>query len=190
MNSTPSAQNSIPVPPGAFAPADDSEWFQQELQPHDAAVRNFVKHHYPAADADDVVQESYIKILRAKTRGKISSSKAFLYAVVRNTALSLLRKRKSYTETPLSEMAYLRVLDDRPDAAELVDQQHRLEFMKDAIQQLPPRCREVMRLALLKGKSNAEIAREMDIAEKTVQVQLSIAVKRCSDYVQQQRGRL
>lgn len=187
MNSPSSASDQAPTPPCAF-PADSARWFREELQPHDAAVRGYLQRRYPGVDPDDVMQESYIKLLRAKATGQIRSTKAYFFTTVRNTVLSLLRKRKSYTETALSEVSHLRVYDDGPDAAEVAEAGHRFEFVKEAIEHLPPRCREVMRMAVLHGRSSEEICLALGIAENTVRAQLAIGLKKCTDYVREHGG--
>lgn len=49
-------------------PPPDSElfrWFAVEVQPHEAALRSWLAGRFPGLkDADDVVQESYARLLR------------------------------------------------------------------------------------------------------------------------------
>jgi len=82
-----------------------------------------------------------------------------------------------------------RVLDSAPNPADIADGQHRLEMMGKALDQLPARCRDVMRLAVLEGMSNAEIADELGLAENTVRVHLARGIKRCADYLREQGER-
>lgn len=163
--------------------ADQTRWFAEEVQPHEATVRGYLRKHFPTIDEDDVVQESYFKLLKAKASGKIASTKAYLFAVVRNTALTLGRRKQIYSNTPLNELPGLRVLHEGPDAAESANAFLRMELMRQAIKQLPPRCRSVLMLAVLRGKSNAEIAVELGLAEQTVRVHLSVGMQKCADYL-------
>ncbi|HEY0943912.1 MAG TPA: sigma-70 family RNA polymerase sigma factor [Opitutaceae bacterium] len=177
----------MPPPPadGVASAMEQARWFLKEVHPHEAAVRGYLRNHFPRVDADDVVQESYLKLLRAKTAGKIASVKAYLFAVARNTAVTLGRRQTIYAETPLNELPPLRVLDNGPDAANAADASQRFALMREAIDQLPPRCRDVMRLAALRGLANAEIAAELGLAENTVRVHLGRAIKKCADYLRE-----
>lgn len=183
-----SSPSPIPDPasaPSCVFPSDQAQWFRAEVLPHEAAVRGYLKHRYPAVDADDVLQESYVKVLRAQTTGPIRSAKALLFTVVQRTALSLLRRPKHYTEVPFSAEAASRVLDERPDASEVADARQRTEIVKAAIELLPARCQEIMRRAVLRGEAPDEIAMAMGIAESTVRAQLALGLKRCTAYMQQ-----
>lgn len=161
----------------------------KEVHPHEAAVRGYLRNRFPGVDVDDVVQESYLKLLRAKAAGKIASAKAYLFAVARNTAVTLGRRQTIYSATPLNELPDLRVLDGGPDAANAADASQRLALMRDAINQLPPRCRDVMRLAVLRGMGNAEIAAELGLSENTVRVHLGRAIKKCADFLRERGER-
>jgi RNA polymerase sigma-70 factor (ECF subfamily) len=74
-------------------------------------------------------------------------------------------------------------LHEGPDAAESANAFLRMELMRQAIKQLPPRCRSVLMLAVLRGQSNAEIAMELGLAEQTVRVHLSLGMQKCADYL-------
>jgi hypothetical protein len=48
--------------------SEQSRWFTEEVQPHGQALRAYLRKHYPdATDVDDVVQESYLRVLRARS---------------------------------------------------------------------------------------------------------------------------
>jgi len=55
---------------------DAERWITEEVQPHEDAVRGYLRHQFPSIDPDDVVQESYLKLLRIGVRGKVASVKA------------------------------------------------------------------------------------------------------------------
>jgi RNA polymerase sigma-70 factor (ECF subfamily) len=194
MNPQPTASFPDPAMPpptadGVASSMEQARWFMKEVQPHEAAVRGYLRNRFPAVDADDVVQESYLKLLRAKATGKIESAKAYLFAVVRNTAVTLGRRQTLYSSTPLNEVPPLRVLYTGPDAAEAAEASQRIALMTEAMNQLPPRCRDVMRLAVARGLSNAEIAAELGLAENTVRVHLARAIKKCADYLRERGER-
>ena len=123
----------------------------------------------------------------SKARSTASSRRSF--TIARNTALTLFHRRRIYSETPVNELPGWRVLEGGPDAAQALAARERIELMSEAIAQLPDRCREVMCLAALRGRSNAEIARELRLSESTVRVQLARGIRKCASTLREKGER-
>jgi RNA polymerase sigma-70 factor (ECF subfamily) len=167
--------------------ADKAQWLAEEVQPHERALRGYLRHQFPSVDADEVVQESYLKLLKLHTAGKIESAKAYFFAVARNTALKVFRRRqKLFSPIPVNALPEWRVMEGGPDAAAAANASQRLELVAAAIDRLPPRCREVLRLGVVRGMSTAEIARELGLAQATVRVQLARGIARCAHLVHEE----
>lgn len=163
--------------------SDHARWFAEEVQPHEGALRSYLRSVFPRfPDIDDLVQESYARLLRAKELGRVSYAKAFLFTTARNAALDFFRRSKIAPIDAVADLAELSVVEDKPDAAEAVNKQQELELLSAAVQTLPDRCRQVLTLRLLYGLSHREIAAELGIAENTVKVQLAKGMRRCADY--------
>jgi DNA-directed RNA polymerase specialized sigma24 family protein len=75
-------------------PAERARWFTEEVNPHEAALRGYLHSAFPSLDVDDVVQESYLKLLRARAAGRIASTKSYLFSIARNTALTVFQRRR------------------------------------------------------------------------------------------------
>ena len=55
---------------------DQARWFAEEVQPHDAQLRAYLRGAFPTAcDVDDVMQESYLRVWRVRATGPISSAR-------------------------------------------------------------------------------------------------------------------
>lgn len=167
-------------------PPSDTEqtrWFTLEVQPHEAALRAYLRSRFPLLhDCDDVIQETYRRLLREKDAGRIRHPRAFLFTAARNVALDVFRRRKTAGTEPITHPAAENVLDDRPDAAEVLSQRQELEILTDAVRTLPDRCRQVIMLRYLKGCSYKEIAHLLDISTETVKTQMATGVRRCTEY--------
>jgi RNA polymerase sigma factor (sigma-70 family) len=164
-------------------PTDHSQWFNDEVRPHEPALRAYLRGTFPSlSDVDNLVQESYARLLRAKEAGKVRYVKAFLFAIARNYALDLCRRRQVISIESVGDFADLNVIDDRPDAAEVVNKQQELSLLADAVRALPDRCRQVLTLRLLYGLSHKEIAVELGISDLTVKAQIAKGMQRCADY--------
>ena len=171
------------------ASPDQVRLLNEEILPHEAALRGYLRHRFPSLDTDDVVQESYLRFLRARAVGRLASTRAYLFTIARHTALTLLHRRRLYSPAPLSELPASRVVSEAPDAAESLARAERHELMCQAIANLSDRCGEVMRLAVLRGCSNAEIAATLGITESTVRVHLVRGIRLCAEYLQQREAR-
>lgn len=168
---------------------DRTRWLSEEVRPHEPALRHYLQAHFPSIDADDVVQESYLKLLRARAGGHIASAKGYFFSIARNTALTLFRRSKLYSDVPLSDLPEWRMLAKDGDAAETADLRQRFDLAIEAIDHLPRRCREIVKQAVLERRTPAEIARRLSISESTVYVQLARGVKRCGEYLREKGER-
>ena len=167
-------------------PPQDSEharWFDQEVQPHESALRSYLRGVFPAfPDVDDLVQESYARLIRAHQEGRVSYAKAFLFTTARNVALDFFRRRKVVSIDGVADLSALSVIEDSPNAADAVSKQQELEMLSAAVRELPDRCRQVLTLRLLYGYSHKQIANELRISEHTVKAQLAKGMRRCADF--------
>ncbi|MSU51256.1 MAG: sigma-70 family RNA polymerase sigma factor [Opitutus sp.] len=167
-----------------------SQWFSEQVQPHEPALRAYLSKRFPALpDHDDLVQETYIRTLRAHEGGRVPCARAFLFTTARNAAIDLFRRRLGHTHEEISEFTALPLLDEAPDIAEGAERAQRLEVLLEAILALPERCRQVMMLRHLDGLAYKEIAGRLGISPETVKVHMIKGVKDCTRYFRQ-RGLL
>lgn len=167
-------------------PPNDSEqtrWFVEEVQAHEPSLRSWLRGLFPSLpDMDDVVQESYVRLIRAREAGKISHAKAYLFTTARNAARDFFRRRKIVSIEAVGDMADSNVLDDRPGVADAVSKQQELDLLAEAVRGLPDRCRQTLTLRLLYGLSHKEIAAELKVSEHTVKAQLAKGMRRCAEF--------
>ncbi len=130
-------------------------------------------------DVDDVLQESYINLLRARSQGHIASTKAYLFTTVRNMALKFLRKRRIISPVPVADLPEWRVLDGEQDVLATVNAHLQDELIASAVAELPARCREIFLLRVSDGLSYTEISVRLAIGESTVRTQVARATEKC-----------
>jgi RNA polymerase sigma factor (sigma-70 family) len=181
---SPPSNAPAPAPAGTIEP-DATRWFTDEVHPLDASLKAYLRGSFPAVrDVDDVVQESYLRIWRARAREPIQSAKAFLFKVARGVALNFLRKNRNAPFEPLGDFAAERVLDHGLTVRETATVQERIDLLADALMALPPRCREIILLHKVEGLPQKEVAARLGVAERTVESQVRIGVKKCFEYLQ------
>ena len=168
----------------SFPPSNRDRWFTEEVLPYGPALRAWLRSRYPTLDdVDDIVQESYVRVLRAQSIAPISSVKAFLFTTARNLTLDYFRRRQIVGIDSIAEIGELSVLDDMPGVSETVSRRQELALLTHAIQSLPERCRQVLTLRKIYGLSQKEIAAELGISEHTVEAQVGNGVRRCAEFL-------
>lgn len=164
--------------------SETARWFAEEIQPHESSLRSYLRRVFPLLpDVDDLVQESYARLIRARAAGRVSYAKAFLFTTARNAALDFFRRRQVVRIDGVADLAALPVLEDRPGVADSVARQQELALLAAAVRTLPARCRQVMTLRLMYALSHKEIAAELGISDQTVKAQLAKGMRRCSEYL-------
>lgn len=163
---------------------EQARWFAEEVQPHEGSLRSYLRNKFPGhPDIDDLVQETYARLLQARESGGVRAPKSFLFATARNAAFDFFRRRQVAAIDGIAELELLPVLEDRPGVAETVGHDQELQLLAEAIQSLPDRCRQVLTLRKIYSLSHREIAAKLGISEHTVNAQVAIGVLRLRDYL-------
>ena len=144
----------------------ENAWISDIYQQHgDQARRSSLYIVGQIRDAEDVLQESFLKLLRRIRKGPISHPYAYLNAVVRTTSFDLLAKRRA---EPSSAIAVDNCQDrQQTDPSGPIQHQELATTLDRVIDQLDPRLAKVVIARYLNDKSYAQIADEMGISRNT-----------------------
>lgn len=145
-----------------------------EFAPHlDAAWRlaRWLTGH--AAEAEEVVQEACIRAWRAEERVQPHNARAWLLAIVRNTAWSHLRAGRRHADNVVSFEEVRRELALAPTAEAALAEDQRAALLRAAVAALPPIFREVVVLRDLEELSYAETAAVLGLPIGTVMSRLA-----------------
>ena len=160
-----------------------SRWFAEEVLPHEAALRSWLKTRFNTiADIDDLVQETYSRLLRVRETGSVACARAFLFITARNLALNHLRHLRYESPADMPEGDHPQVLDGGAAIPDSVAHAEDLQLLTRAIQSLPDRCRQVLTLRKIYGFTQKETAVRLGIAEHTVEAQGAIGLRKCIEY--------
>lgn len=122
--------------------------------------------------AQDVVQEVFLKLWERRDRlPDVKSIKSYIAQMARNAALDLVKGANKYQEEEVLELEYR---DPRSEDEETQDLKNRIQ---KAVSRLSPKCRLVFSLSRFEGLTNDEIAEYLDISKRTVETQISQALK-------------
>ena len=126
-------------------------------------------------DAEDVVQEAFVRLWEKRETWRIESSvRAILFTLTRNAAVDLLRRKRRETQLPDGWAETIPSFGPSPLHQALEGE---LTLMaEDAVSRLPPRRQEVFRLIREGGLSYKEVATALEIAPQTVANLMALAL--------------
>lgn len=166
---------------------DQARWFSEEVQPHEPALREWLRARFPwLHEADEIAREAVLRLWHQGSGGAgagIASPRALLFAIARNAACDVGRRRGIAEIASLAEIEHLPVADERPDVAEVVATRQELEFLAEALRELPDGCRQVLTLCKMYGYAPKEVAARLGISEHTVRAQIAKGMRRCAEYL-------
>ena len=161
-----------------------ARWFAEEVHVHESSLRSYLRGAFPSVrDVDDVVQESLLRVWKARAAHPIEAARAFLFKVGRHLALDDVRRERRRPVNSMGDLAGLDVCDNSPGVAEQASRQERIRLIGLAVAALPGRCRETIILHKLRGLSQREVARRLGVAEKTVENQVALGLRQCETYL-------
>lgn len=123
-----------------------------------------------AADAEDVVQDTMLKVWKRRNDWEqIESIEAFCLTICRNLALDRLR-HKDYQSQTLDMTADPVDASHTANPEQMAVQRDRIQLVRQLINRLPERQRSCMQLRDIEGKSYRDIATILGITEQQVKV--------------------
>jgi RNA polymerase sigma-70 factor (ECF subfamily) len=140
-------------------------------------LRLFLTHRLPSAsDAEDALQDVFVRLCRIDDVSHIANPTAFLFCVAQNIVRDFYRNRRR--DSTAGECgALLEQLPSRdPSAARLVFGDEWLRAYGAALQELTPKCRTVFVLCRMENKPHAEIAAELGVSVKMVEKYMTQAL--------------
>lgn len=167
----------------------DEIFLKQGISEKNKVVFDFVFHYYYSGlcafaesiikdkeAVEDIVQELFVTIWIKGNQIQINGSlKNYLFSSVKNRCFDYLKhkkvKLKSVQLLKTAETSTLHTPENFFTETEL------REIIEKSILKLPPRCQEIFRLSRYDGFKNKEIADQLGLSKRTVELQISIALK-------------
>jgi RNA polymerase sigma-70 factor (ECF subfamily) len=155
--------------------------FEQAVLPHLDAAYNLARWlTRNVQDAEDVVQEAYLRAFRffPGFRGRGGDARAWLMKIVRNTCYTWLHANRPLQDAAQFDENFFAPDSRAPNPEEVVLQNDSDTLVRKALEMLPPNFREVLILRELEGMSYREIADITGMPVGTVMSSLSRARSR------------
>lgn len=170
----------------ALEPAPESEeptLLDVYLTKRSDLIRFFALRLGEKSEAEDLVQEIYLKIQGAELPADIRSPAAYLYRIGTNLLVDRKRgqlravRRETDWHGLNTEAVGGQFVSDQPSSEETLASKQRLAKVLTAVEGLPPRCRKAFELHKFKGLSHAEVAQALGISRSAVEKHVSAALK-------------
>jgi RNA polymerase sigma factor (sigma-70 family) len=175
----------LPNAPETSTPSDRNRWFIEEVFPHGPQLKAYLRGRFPETpDAEDIVQESFLRIWKTHALQPIRHTKTFLFEIARHLAIDLLRHNRRSPIAALPETAGSDVIDHDADVVEQTCTREEIALLARALDALPSRCRTIMYLRQIEGMSQRQIASQLSLSELTVQTQVVLGLRKLRLYFQ------
>lgn len=128
-------------------------------------------------DAEEIVQNVIMKLWEQKDKiNEIENMQAYLFRSVKNQCLNFIKRDKLANVYKTEAWKELKELEEQTMSnTQPEDNEQQIKQLKDAIETLPERCQEVLKMSKFEGLKNKEIADELQISLKAVEANISRA---------------
>ncbi|MDQ2180452.1 RNA polymerase sigma-70 factor [Marinifilum sp. D714] len=148
-----------------------------------SAISNAFKDHYPSLIlyalkwmknedlAKDLVQAVFVNLLEKSENKRILDYRTYLFKSVRNECIQYFRKNSPQNSIEELDQSVLGYFNDPIEQAEFE------AYVFSLIDKLPPATKNIFKLNRFEGLSNQQIADQLKISKRTVELQISNALK-------------
>jgi RNA polymerase sigma-70 factor (ECF subfamily) len=129
------------------------------------------------AVAEDIAQDLWLK-LQAAAAADIRNPVAYLFRAAANAAFDW-RRREALPANDHAQELGERLADEAPSPEQQAQGRETAALIRDAIEHLPPKCREAFLLCRVEGLTMREAGRRMGVSERTIENHLAKATVAC-----------
>jgi RNA polymerase sigma-70 factor (ECF subfamily) len=164
--------------------------FEEAMLPHMDAAHNLARWLLRnEQDAQDVVQEAYLRAFKSFSGFHGSNGRAWLLTIVRNTSYTLLKKNKTVDLTTTFDEEIHASSYESVSPATILEHAEDAELIREAMDKLPAEFREILALRHQEGLSYKEIADITQIPPGTVMSRLARARAKLREYLAARIGK-
>lgn len=160
--------------------AQRSRLVRQLFEEHNRAlIRFLVAKLSSEAEAHEVAQEAYVRLLRLEDASAASFLRAHLFSIAANLAVDRLRQRQVRLRNSPQDLFEELLTRPGPDREVLAQQE--LMAVKTALKKLPEKCRRAFLLHVFEGHSVREIAETMQLSDRMIRHYVARAMTVCRE---------
>ena len=151
---------------------------------HKAGLLRYIGHKFGSDQAEDIVQDAIHNMIRAGEKIEtLESPQAYLYRSAYNLGLDRIRKQ-------IRHQAYVQEVGMRNEGMQeeeggslekSVVAQQDIALIQDALDKLPPNCRQAFLLSRLEGQTHKEISQRLGVSVSTIEKYIMRTMKYLSE---------
>lgn len=151
------------------APARDLSWLAQRHRP--TLMRYFSRHLASREDAEDLTQETLARLSQQPGTAHLANAEAYLLRIASNLLRDRFRRDRSHhvAEHVSIDAGAQEWAAEEPSCERVYEDKERLQAFLQALDELPPRCRQVFLLQRYEGLTYSAIARRLEISVSGVE---------------------
>ena len=137
-------------------------------------------------DASEIVNDAFIALWEKRDQLALDDSiKSYLYTVVKNKSINFLKKKRMVFE---QADVFMSIPNNNANVLQQMEGKEMEQLIFKTIDKLPRKCKQIFILSRKEQLSNKEIGSIMGITPKTVENQITIAIKSIKQSIQNQEG--
>ncbi len=165
---------------GRTAPADEAHAQRVErlFREHNQSLVSVLRTRLQSQqDATEVAQEAYVRLLQLGDSRAISFLRGFLFRTALNLAADRLKQRRCRGR--LDELVFFEPPDGPASPEREVAAKQEYELIRQALEELPAKCRLAFQLTQFDGASLEEAAVRMNLTRRMIQLYIVRALEHC-----------
>lgn len=152
------------------------------VEHYDELRRRLTRRLGSADAAHETLHELYLRLDRSDGVGTLRHAPSYIQTAAVNLARDRWRTENRRARR-VDVDALQELIDENPGPDRIAEDHSTLEALKRALDQLTPRQRAIMIAARLEQRSQAEIAKRLNISTRLVQLELQRALEHCAAYL-------
>jgi len=145
-------------------------WFKREILAHEAALVRYLWRTWPnRQEVYDLRQDSYVRVYEAAAKSRPQAPKSFLFATARNLMADHIRRQRIVSIDAVGDLDALNVMIEEISPEQRASAHQELRRLAEAIDLLPPKCREAVWMRRVDDLPQKEVAMRLGITQKTVE---------------------
>ncbi len=134
----------------------------------------FLRHRWrDESDVEDLLQDIYVRVYEFAQKEIPDKARAYVFQTARNLIANRVRDRRVVPMDAVADLDALGIAIDTPGPDQSLVARDELRRLREAIDTLPPRYRDVVILRRIKDLSRSEIATRLGLTEASVSVYLT-----------------
>lgn len=163
-------------------PDERALWLARHVLPHEPALRAWLKRrHVVEFDIDDIVQDTYAKLVALDSVDAIRDPKSYTFQAAWSIFVSSVRRLRIVSIRTVVNFEQLSAEAPEPLPDRQMEDRDELEQLGIALGTLPEKCLATFTLRRVEGLSQRETAEKLGISEKTVEKHMARGIRLLMD---------